>query len=312
MKTKLFIIVGILFFVHIEIFAQAKKPKLMVMPEYDWCIEQGYFTEFDNQGRKVKIPDYDEAFTTNAELRNAVATIQSIMADRGFPLEDMRRSGRNVSTRNARRTARTRTASENPVDVLLREAKPDIVLDLSWTVYRNGPVRNIAFILNGVDAYSNKAIAPVEGNEVKSSDADINSLVRASIINQMDAFCSKLDAHFQGILDNGREISFSIEIEEDALPDYFDTRFGGKALNRIVRDWVADNTVNRNFSVSSSSEDYMDFDQVRINLYDNNGLNALDAMTWSDGLVDMLENTCKLRTKVDEVGLGRVEIMIIK
>jgi len=313
MKTiKLFIIVGILLFIHIEVFAQAKKPKLMVMPEYDWCIEQGYFQEFNDQGRKIKIPDYDEAFTTNTELRNAVATIQSIMADRGFPLEDMRRSGRNVNARNARRTARTRTASENPVDVLLRETKPDIVLDLSWTVYRNGPVRNIAFILNGVDAYSNKAIAPVEGNEVRSSDADINSLVRASIINQMDAFCSKLDEHFQGILNNGREISFSIEIEEDALSDYFDTRFNGKPLNRIVRDWVADNTVNRNFSVSSSSEDYMDFDQVRINLYDNNGLNALDAMTWSEGLVDMLENNCKLRTKVDEVGLGRVEIMIIK
>ena len=313
MKTvKLIIIIGTLFLIQVEVFAQAKRAKLMVMPEYDWCIAQGYFQEFDDMGRKVRVPDYDRAFTENDELRNAIATIQSIMAERGYPLEDMRRSGRSVSARDARRTARTRTASENPIDVLLREAKPDIVLDLSWTVYRNGPVNNIAFILNGVDAYSDKAIAPVEGNEVSSSASNINALVRASVINHMDDFCRKLDAHFESILANGREITFSIEVEEGALPDYLDTRFDGRALNRIIRDWVANNTVNRNFSVSSSSEDYMDFDQVRISTYDRNGLDALDAMTWAEGLVDMLEDNYKLKTKVDEIGLGRVEIMIIR
>ena len=304
-KFKLFIIVGTLLFIHINMFAQAKRPKLMVMPEYDWCIEQGYYKDYDDQGERIKVPDYDKAFQTNSELRNAIATIQSIMADRGFPLEDMRRSGRSVSARNARRSARTRTSSENPIDVLLREAKPDIVLDLSWSVYKNGFKTNIAFILNGVDAYSDKAIAPVEGNEVESSASDINSLVRASVLNQMDDFCSKLDVHFQSILENGREITFSIEVEEDALADYLDTRFDGRPLNRIIRDWVADNTVNRNFSVTSSSEDYIDFDQVRISAYDNDGINALDAMTWSEGLVDMLELNYKLKTKTDEIGLWR-------
>jgi hypothetical protein len=101
-------------------------------------------------------------------------------------------------------------------------------------------------------------------------------------------------------------------VEEGALSDYLDTRFNGRALSRIIRDWVADNTVNRNFSVSSSSEDYMDFDQVRISMYDNDGINALDAMTWAEGLVDMLEDNLNLMTKVDEIGLGRVEIMIIR
>jgi len=308
---KLLIITGTLLLIHVAAFAQAKRPKLMVMPEYDWCIEQGYYKEYDNQGEMIRVPDYDKAFNTNSELRNAINTIQDIMVAHGFPLEDMRNSGRSRSASNARRAARNRTASQNPIDVLLREAKPDIVLDLSWSVYRNGPERNIAFILKGVDSYSNKAIAPVGGNQVKSSDANINALVRASIIDHMDDFCNKLDAHFQSILDNGREITFSIEIEEGALDDYFDTRFDGKRLNRIIREWVAENTVNRNFSVASSSEDYIDYDQVRIGCYDNDGINALDAMTWSEKLVDMLELNYKLKTKTDEIGLGRVEIMII-
>ena len=310
-RLKFLVIAGTLLFINVGVFAQAKKAKLMVMPEYDWCIEQGYFKEYDNQGDMIKIPDYDKAFTTNSDLRNAIATIQSIMADRGYPLEDMRRSGRSTSQQNARRAARGRAASENAIDVLLREAKPDISLDISWSVSK-GMSKKIAFILNGVDTYTNKAVATAEGNEVESSASDINSLVRASVLDKMPAFCDLLDRHFQNLLEHGREISFSIEVEEDALDEYLDTRFDGKPLNRIIRDWVANNTVNRNFSVASSSEDYIDYDQVRIPLYDNDGAYALDAMTWSEGLVDMLENNFKLRTKVDEIGLGRVEILIIK
>ena len=315
-KIKLLIAVGILLFTHVAVFAQAKRATLMVMPDEDWCIAQGYYTEYNDEGRKIKLPDYEKAFQTNSELGNAINAIQQIMAEEyGYPLVDMRASGRSASRQNARRAARSRTssASNNPLDVILREAKADIILNLSWTVYANGPMKNIAFILNGMDAYSEKVIAPVGGNEVSSSSANINAMVRTSIINKMPAFCRLLDAHFESILENGREISFFIEVEEDApaLPDYLDTRFDGKPLNRIIRDWVANNTVNRNFSVASSSEDYIDFNQVRISCYDDSG-DALDAMTWAEGLVDMLEDNYKLKTKTDEIGLGRVEIMIIK
>ena len=310
---KINIILSVLLAVVINsnLYSQAKKPVIMVMPEYDWCIERGYFKEYDDQGEKIKIPDYDKAFTSDSELRNAVIAIQSIMAERGFPLQDLRSRERNVRNRNARRAARSRTASENPIDVLLREAKSDIRMDLSWTVYQRGPVKNIAFNLNGIDSYTDKAIAPVEGNEVKSSDADINAMIRASIIDKMEDFCNKLDAHFQGILNHGREISFSIEVEEDALDEYLDTRFDGTPLNRIIRSWVSENTVNRNFSVESSSEDYINFEQVRMPVYDADEI-AIDAITWTEGLVDMLESKYNLRTKVDEIGLGRVEIIIIK
>ena len=297
--------------INTNVFSQAKRAEVMVLPEYDWCIANGYFKEFDDQGEKIKIPDYDKAFTSNSELRNAISTVQSIMAERNYPLKDLRASERSVNNRNARRAARRKTASENPIDALLRNAKADILLYISWTVYNNGPNKNIAFNLIGTDAYSDKAIAPVEGNEVKSSAANINELVRASIINKMDEFCYKLDTHMEGILANGREITFSIEVEEDALDDYLNTRFEGTPLNRIIRSWVSENTVNRNFSIESSSEDYIDFSQVRIKTYDDDGI-ALDASTWAEGLVDMLESKYKLRTSVDEMGLGRVEILIIK
>ena len=42
-------------------FGQAKKPTLMVVPSDVWCSKNGYMMEFDNQGTKIKIPDYKKA-----------------------------------------------------------------------------------------------------------------------------------------------------------------------------------------------------------------------------------------------------------
>jgi hypothetical protein len=311
MKTVKFICIGLLLFAfHANVYSQAKKPTIMIMPEWDWCRQHGYVKTFDNQGSAEEIPDYDAAFK-NEDLRSAITTLEGMMTERGFPLEGLRSSERHQRGRSARRAARTRTASSNPIDELLRTAKADIIMELSWNVKSNGPETKIGFLLTGRDAYTDKSIATGEGDEVKSTASDVGSLLRASVLNHIDNFNAQLMTHFEGILNNGREITFSIEAEEGALPDELDTRFDGQALSRIIRKWVSDNTVNGNFSIESSSETFIDFDQVRIPVYGVDEM-ALDAEEWSEGLLDMLEDKYKLKTKKDGIGLGRIEILIIK
>jgi hypothetical protein len=36
------------------LFAQAKKPTLMILPSDNWCEQRFFMTEFDNQGTKQK------------------------------------------------------------------------------------------------------------------------------------------------------------------------------------------------------------------------------------------------------------------
>ena len=309
-KASIILSILMSFVINNSIYSQAKKPTIMVMPEDSWCIANGYHKEYDDQGDKIQIPDYNKAFVADPELKNAITAIQDVMTRRGYNLEDLQSKMNSSRNRNTRRAARSRTTVENPIDAILRDAKPDIRIDLSWTVYKRGPHKNIALIMKGVDAYSDKAIAPVYGDEVESTHANINALLIASVEDKMADFCDKLDAHFQNILDHGREVTFGVDVEEDALEEGLDTRFDGTPLNRIIRSWVSENTVNRNFSVESSSENFIDFNQVRIPMYDNEV--AYDIYTWAYGLVDMLENKYKLRTKVEEIGLGRVEILIIK
>ena len=70
-------------------FGQAKKPTLMVVPSDAWCNTNGYMMEFDNQGTKVKIPDYKRAMQENTDLLLVIASINDMMAERGFPLKNM-------------------------------------------------------------------------------------------------------------------------------------------------------------------------------------------------------------------------------
>ena len=60
------------------IFAQAKKPTLMVVPSDVWCSTNGYMTEYDNQGNIMNVPDYQTALQTNMDLKLAIAKINDL------------------------------------------------------------------------------------------------------------------------------------------------------------------------------------------------------------------------------------------
>ena len=81
---KILLILSLTFIAVSISFGQAKKPTIMVVPSDNWCIQNGYFMEFDNQGTKVKIPNYKQALQENTEILLVISSINSMMSDRGF------------------------------------------------------------------------------------------------------------------------------------------------------------------------------------------------------------------------------------
>ena len=75
-------------FMVITALAQAKKPTLMILPSDNWCVQRYFITEFDNQGTKMKVPNYKQAFQEDSEIGQVISKIGSLMIDRGFPLKD--------------------------------------------------------------------------------------------------------------------------------------------------------------------------------------------------------------------------------
>ena len=303
-----------------SVFGQAKKPTIMVVPSERYCIANGYSMTFDNQGTQTVLPDYKKALQNDSDLRLAISKMSGIMSDREFPLKDLEQELRNIANESAESSLIMGSAGgsivESPIDVLKRTAKADIIMDLDFTVERQGPKKHIKFILNGLDAYTSKNIASSSGAGEPSSAASVDLLVEEAVLSHMDEFCGRLQAHFDDMFNNGREVKIMVKLFDGAdvnLNDEYDYNGTTDELNIFIEDWMADNTVNGRFSISDATENFQRYEQVRIPMfYERNGRQrAMDTRTFANNLKKFLsEAPFNLESKVYMRGLGEAWLII--
>jgi hypothetical protein len=293
--------------------SQAKKPTLMVVPSDAWCIENGYFLTYDNQGTTVKIPDYKRAFQENTDVLQIISQINGMMGERGFPLKNMESAIKSLESNSAEDNMRTSKSgsdvSESAIDALKKVAKADIIIQLTWTTNTLGPKKSISFNLQGLDAYTDKQIATSTGTGVPSFAVEMPVLLSEAVLSHIDNFSASLQTHFDDLFENGREIIVKIQKWED-WDDDLETEFAGEELGIIIEDWLADNTVKGRFSTTDMTENMALFEQVRIPLYNAKG-RAIDARRYIRELSKFLKNAPYLiPNKVSTKGLGRVTIIL--
>ncbi|MBP5668008.1 MAG: hypothetical protein J6X32_07665 [Salinivirgaceae bacterium] len=298
-----------------SVMGQAKKPTIMVVPSDRYCISKGYMTKFDNQD----IPDYKKALQNDADLRMAISKISGIMADREFPLKDLEQELRNISNESAESAMITgasgSSVAESPVDVLKRTAKADIIMDLDFSVVKQGPRNSIMYTLNGLDAYTSKNIASSTGVGSPSSAASVELLIEEAVLSHMDEFTGRLQAHFDDMFANGREVKIMVKVfdgSEVNLSDDVDYNGETNELAIFIEDWMADNTVSGRFSLSDGTENFQRYEQVRIPMYyERNGRQrAMDTRTFVNNLKKFVAESFNLESKVYMRGLGEAWLII--
>ena len=297
-------------------FGQAKKPTIMVVPSDRYCITKGYVTKYENQ----ELPDYKKALQNDAELRMAISKMSGIMADREFPLKDLEQELRNIASESAESAMITgsggSSVSESPVDVLKRTAKADIIMDLDFSVVRQGPKNSIMYTLNGLDAYTSKNVASSTGVGSPSTSASVELLIEEAVLSHMDEFCGRLMAHFDDMFNNGREVKIMVKVFDGSdvnLNDEFDYNGESNELGIFIEDWMADNTVGGRYSLSDGTENFQRYEQVRIPMfYERNGRQrAMDTRTYVNNLKKFLsEAPFNLESKVYMRGLGEAWLII--
>ena len=295
-------------------FSQAKKPTIMVVPSDVWCIQNNFSSTYDNQGVQETIPDYNRALQNDANLLLAISKINSMMADRGFPLKDLQSVTKSVNQKNAEDNmiqSKTSGASlaENPIDRLRRIAKADIIMQLTYTLNVMGPKYSITYNLQGLDAYTNKQIAGAQGTGRQTFTAELPILLEEAVMNNMDIFCDQLMVYFDDIQENGREVTVDIRVFDNGSGIDLETEFGGMELSEIIDDWISDNTVNHVFNKSDGSETFIRYEQVRIPLYKTNG-QQMDTESFVRELRKYLRDKYKIESKVMTRGLGRCILAI--
>jgi hypothetical protein len=294
--------------------AQAKKPTLMVVPSEAWCKAHGYEQTFDNQGMIEEIPDYKAAVSSDQQLNAIISKINTLMADRGFPLKDLQQNLRSISNLSAEdRLITSKTSGSNiqesPLDRLRRTAKADILLEIDWMVNTVGPKSSITYNLRAIDAYSNKQVAGAQGTGKGSFSAEIPVLLEEAVQDHMDSFVERLQSHFDDLLTNGREVVLDMRVFDIGTID-FEKMYGDLELSEVIDNWLSDNCVNHRFSKSDATESMILYEQVRIPLYKANG-SAQDTYGFARELARFLgASPYNITVKTVNRGLGRCLLIL--
>lgn len=293
---------------------QAIKPTLMVVPSETWCTSHGYMMEFDNQGVITPVADYARVVQESFEFRLAASKIGELMAKEGFPLRDLAASLKSLQTMEAETSQSVSKSgsgiAETPKEKLKRISKADIWINLDWKVNQTGlGYRSVTFNMQGIDAYTDVQITASSGTGQPSASVEFALMLESSVVDHMGPFLEQLQAYFDDMFTNGREVKVTCYRWQDSDID-FESEFNGDELGYQIEDWMADNTVMGRFSTVQASANVMDFDQVRIPLKDETTGRLVDARRWARGLQRYLENLCGTDVKLEIRGLGHVILTI--
>ena len=298
----------------LTIYAQAKKPTLMILPSDNWCEQRYFMTTFDNQGSKQKVPNYKQAFQEDTELGQVISKIGNLMIDKGFPLKDAEQEIKAIEARTAEdnMTASSNTGSslsESPLDMLKNRAKSDIIIQIWWKVNKTSKGKAISFTLEAFDAYTSKRVASATGTGKPNNKDIVPVLLENTVKEHIKEFSRQLEMHFSDLNKNGREILITIKrwnnwelTLEDEIND--------KEIIDYIDDWLYDNTVNNDYNLSDVTENRAKFEQVRIPMYDKRG-RAIDSRKYTKQLQKYLKDApfnfdVKLMTR----GLGEAIIVL--
>ncbi len=271
----LILLVAILGF-NPKINAQAvNKPSIMVFPEDGWMEENHYMIDVNDQGTIKKQPDYAKALL-NKDLYNVITKIEQLMRDRGYPLENLSSTLKDIADRNALKNAETSEDGENveegPKDKLLSTARPDIILYVKWNVIPAGPRKSVKFTLSGIDAGTNKPQATATGTGPEVIGAPLDIMLETAVLDHIDGFNNQLMTFFDEMVAKGREISVELQVFGNS-PKKFNTEINedGDELSDLITKWMKDNTVNGASTLQTKTPTLMQFKGVRIPLRGEDG-----------------------------------------
>lgn len=283
----------------------------MVVPSDNWCSNNGYMMTINNQGATEQLPDYEKALL-NTNLTFAISKIGELMTAQGFDLQDLGMVMRNL--RNDAILDEVTTSSqgsdlaENARERLMRVAKADIIIQLSYHINKVGPKYSLTYNMQGIDAYTEKQIAAASGTGEQILSGEFYILLEKSIVENIGGFQSQLEGYFTTLFEQGREVK--LECRAWSGNDInFESDFGGEELGFLIEEWMADNTVQGRFSTDNASENRMDFSQVRIPVVNERG-RAMDTRLWANGLRKWLKDKYSIEAKLYIKGLGKAIVMV--
>lgn len=291
----------------------AKKPTIMILPSDNWCVQRYFTQEFSNQGQTVRIPNYQQAFQEDIEIGTVISKVGGLLTGMGYSIKDAEQGIKSLATREAEDNvtmSKTSGASlaETPLDILKRRLKSDIVIQIGWNLNREANGRSATFNIEAFDSYTNKRIASSTGT-TKASKEPIAVILEQGVKQNIVEFDKLVVQWYNDQLKNGREIVLTVRCWDNWDKD-LETEYDGDELTDCIQNWINDHTVNNAFNLSDGTEKIVQFEQVRIPLFDDKG-KAMDARAFATELRKHLQKPpYNITSKVIVRGLGEAVLVL--
>lgn len=312
MKGYLFVLTMVIGLLPLSLKAQ-KKPTIMILPSDNWCEMRYFMTTYDNQGVKVKTPDYQLAFQQDTEIGPVISKIGGLLTALGYSIKDAEQEIKNINLRTAEDNvtfSKTSSASmvESPLDLLKRRIKSDVLIQISWQMNREALGHSVTFNLEAFDTYTSKRIASSMGTTSAFSDP-IPVILEQAVKERIAEFDALMVKWYVDQKANGREIVLTVRCWDNWEND-LETEYEGEELTDCIQDWLKSHCVDGSFNLSDGTESFAQFEQVRIPLFDERG-NALDARAFVTQLRKHLNKPpFNINAKVMQRGLGEVTLVL--
>lgn len=292
---------------------QGKKPTVTILPSDNWCTQRYFTTRFNNQGKILELPNYQQAFLEDSELGLVISKIGELLTNYGYSLKDAEQEIKNLTIKTAENNVTLSKTSgavlvESPLDELKRKLKSDILIQLWWYVNKERKGNSVSFTLEAFDSYTNKRIATSTGTG-KVSQKTIPIMLEDAIKDKVKEFDRQMTFWYNQQLLNGREISITIRCW-DSWENDLETIYENDELADCIQNWFYNNTVNHEFNYSDGTESFIQFEQVRIPLFDKRG-RAMDARAFTTELKKYLQKPpYNIESKVIVRGLGETILVL--
>lgn len=233
---------------HIDASAQRAltPPQVLVLPDNIFCRNHNYTLTYEDEGgSKQIIPDYERAINEDQTLHNVLTQIEQLITDRNgdIVIIDLNQAIANAKADALMSRSNGGDNSESIEEAIIRNSNADVLVKVQYDLLKNGPEYQVSYTIKGVDPYTERTFAPIEGLGMPSTSANPVVLLRDAIYGEMDNFLAKLMGFYRSMTERGRMISFDIKVT-DQSPVNLNTKVGDITLREAIDDFLYDNSVD--------------------------------------------------------------------
>lgn len=293
---------------------QATIPTVIVYPADSWMQAHGYASTFDNDGETEYMYKYNDAFVNTPEIGRVIKAVQAVLKERGFQHEDLANLLKDMKRERAEEMANAadgEASEKGAMDELMQQARPDIRVDLDYSVQSIGPRKSISGTLTAVDAYTNEQISSVPIISEMSMDP-IDLALRKCIAGTCDDFCQQMIDHFADLRDNGRMITVIFRAADGAGINFLRDEIGDDddTYDEYLYEWMKKHAVNKACKKGRKTNKLVEFKNVRIPFYDEEG-EPIEGEDWAKGIRKAFKSETGIKiAKGQGNTLGRVNFLV--